>query len=63
MTFLRSILVLITSIVLILVPYAWGHALSNHHSTPVVVGAGAAVLTLAFAFVLTRRRSDADRPH
>lgn len=58
MTFVRSILILITSILLILVPYSWGHALSNHHRTPVIVGIGALVLACALIFLLTRRRAD-----
>ena len=56
MTFLRSILILLTAVVATGVPYAFGHALSNHHTTPVIVGAACLLLTLAFGFVLTRRR-------
>ena len=57
MTFLRSIMILLVSALLILVPYSFGYALSNHHTRPVIVGAVALVLTLALAFLLTRRRA------
>ena len=57
MTFFRSILILIAAVLAIGVPYAFGHALSNHHLTPVIVGAGCLVLTVALSFVLTRKRA------
>lgn len=56
MTFVRSILILLTAIVAVGVPYAFGYALSNHHATPVIVGAACLVLTVAFGFLLTRSR-------
>ena len=56
MTFFRSILILITAVLAMGAPYAWGHALSNHHVTPVIVGAVCLVLTIALSFVLTRKR-------
>jgi hypothetical protein len=61
MTFVRSILVLLAAVVLILVPYAWGYALSNHHTTPVIVGVAALLATIFFAFILTRRRGENER--
>lgn len=62
MTFFRSILILVTAVALILVPYAFGHALSNHHTNPVIVGAGALVLAIALTVVLTRRRGQTGAP-
>ena len=54
MTFFRSILVLLVSVLLVLVPYSFGYALSNHHTTPVIVGCVALLLAVAVGFVLTR---------
>ncbi len=55
MTVFRSILILAAAVALILVPYAFGHALSNHHTTPVILGAGALVLAVVLSLALTRR--------
>ena len=54
MTFFRSLLVLMAAISLLLVPYSWGHALSNHHTKPIMVGGIALVVLLALSFYLTR---------
>jgi len=60
MTFFRSLLVLAAAIALLLVPYSLGHALSNHHTTPVILGVAALVVLAGIAFFLTRRRGHAD---
>jgi len=60
MTFFRSLLVLAAAIALLLVPYSLGHALSNHHTTPVILGVVALVALAGIAFFLTRRRAHAD---
>ena len=57
MTFLRSIMVLLIAELLVLVPYSFGYALSNHHTRPVIVGSAALVLTIALGYLLTRRRA------
>jgi hypothetical protein len=54
MTILRSLLILVTAVAAIGVPYAFGHALSNHSTTAVLVGAGSLVLAVAFGFLLAR---------
>jgi len=60
MTFFRSLLVLAAAICLLLVPYSLGHALSNRHTTPVMVGVGALVLLSGLVFYLTRPRAQAN---
>ncbi|HEU5209752.1 MAG TPA: LPXTG cell wall anchor domain-containing protein [Longimicrobiales bacterium] len=60
MTFIRSVLVLLAAIALLLVPYSLGHALSNHHTTPVIFGIVALVVLSGLALFLTRRRQHAD---
>ena len=55
MTFFRSLLILVTCVLLIGVPYSLGHALSNHHTTPVIVGIACLVLAVGLSFALTRR--------
>lgn len=61
MTVIRSLLILLTSVLFILVPYSWGHALSNHHRTPVLVGAGALVVAITLIFLLSRGSADVSR--
>jgi multisubunit Na+/H+ antiporter MnhG subunit len=63
MTFFRSILVLLAAIALLLVPYSLGHALSNHHTTPVIFGVVALVVLSGLAFFLTRRGRRTDPAH
>ena len=60
MTFFRSLLILIAAIALLLVPYSFGHALSNHHTNPVITGSIALVVLVSIVFLLTRRRGHAD---
>ncbi len=51
---------LLAAIALLLVPYSLGHALSNHHTTPVIFGIVALVVLSGLALFLTRRRQHAD---
>ena len=50
-------MVLLIAALLVLVPYSFGYALSNHHTRPVIVGSAALVLTIALGYLLTRRRA------
>lgn len=56
MTFFRSLLILAAAITLLLTPYSFGHAISNHHTKPVIVGLVALAVVTSLAFLLTRRR-------
>ncbi|MHB1168810.1 MAG: hypothetical protein ACYC28_05960 [Longimicrobiales bacterium] len=62
MTFFRSLLMLAGAISLLLTPYSFGHAISNHNTKPVIVGLIALTVLLALTFFLTRRRGSSEAP-
>ena len=59
MTFLGSILLLVSICLVVALPYGVGHGLALHHNEPIIIGVAAGLLGLAL-FALQKKLNKPD---